>query len=802
MDFETKDVMPRPAGTATAGNTQRSKRVVALLLTLEAMGARHGAWAEDAAPTLDNTDTQPAVTATPAKSAVALKKVTVTARRREEDAQDVPTPMSVLGGETLETQRIYRVQDIQQLAPSVNVAHMHARQSSISIRGLGNNPASDGLESSVGIYVDNVFLGRPGMAVFDLLDVEQIDVLRGPQGTLFGKNTTAGVLNITTRKPSFTPERSFEASGGQDGYFQGKGVLSGPLTDTLAGRLGAYRTRDDGYIKNVFNGDRLNGGEREGVRGQLLFEPSADLNVRWIGDYHEEDSSNGTRVLFSTGPTIGGINRYEQRAAAVGATLVDGRDGKVNIDGAQNVRVFQGGTSLEANWKLANDFTLTSVSAYRFWNFTPRNDDGLNVPVSLNAGQSVRDDQYSQELRLASPSGGRFDYVLGAYYFRQDLTNESFFFNGPLADTWNDTPPGALANVTSIGHGQIEIDSYALFAQGTWHLTERLDLTAGARGTYESKDARVDRDAPVGGAPVAGPAAAARNGRYGAYDSGDLGLNASSPSGLLSLGYRFTPQVLGYASVSHGEKSGGIDLSVSAAPTAGADSLLVGAERANDAEMGVKSVLFDRRLLLNTNVFWSQVNGYQTLAFDDASFTRYLTNAGSVRTRGLEFEATALPLRGLTLSFNGSYNDATYLSYKDAPCPPEIGFQPGAPQSCDLTGRQVVGAPKWIANLSGDYRWRAGDGLQHYLAASYAFRSSAPGTLDDSKFGQIPSYAVVNLSTGVRVDLGKGQLDLSLWLKNAFDKTYYTILWNEQNGGYGGLIGTPRTLGVSARYDF
>lgn len=802
MDFEKKDVVPRPARIAMAGKTHRSKREVALLLTLGAVGIGQGAWAEDATPTPDNTDTPSVITAAPAKRAVALKKVTVTARRREEDAQDVPTPMTVLGGETLETQRISRVQDIQQLAPSVNVAYMHARQSSISIRGLGNNPASDGLESSAGIYLDNVFLGRPGMAVFDLLDIEQIDVLRGPQGTLFGKNTTAGVLNITTRKPSFTPERSVEVSGGQDGYFQGKGALSGPLTDTLAGRLSAYRTRDDGYIRNVFNGEHLNGGEREGVRGQLLFEPGADLNVRWIGDYHEEDSSNGTRVLFSTGPTIDGVNRYEQRAAAVGATLVDGRDRKVNIDGPQNVRVFQGGTSLEANWKLANDFTLTSISAYRFWNFTPRNDDGLNVPVSLNAGQSVRDDQYSQELRLASPSGGRLDYVLGAFYFRQDLKNKTFFFNGPLADIWNGTPTGALSDVTSIGHGQIKIDSYALFAQGTWHLTDRLDFTAGARGTYESKDAQVDRDAPVGGVPVTGPAAAARDGRFGAFDSGDLGLKASSPSGLLSLGYRFMPQVLGYASVSHGEKSGGIDLSVSAARTAGADSLLVGAERANNAELGFKSVLFDRRLLLNANVFWTQVNGYQTLAFDEPTFTRFLTNAGSVRTRGLEFEATALPVRGLTLSFNGSYNDASYLSYKDAPCPPEIAFQPGAPQSCDLTGRQVVGAPKWIANLNGDYHWRAGEGREHYLAASYAFRSSAPGTLDDSKFGQIPSYAVVNLSTGVRVDLGKGQLDLSLWLKNAFDKNYYTILWNEQNGGYGGLAGTPRTLGVSARYDF
>ncbi len=218
--------------------------------------------------------------------------------------------MSVLGGETLESQRIYRVQDLQQLVPSTNVAYVHARQSSVSIRGLGNNPASDGLEGSVGLYLDNVYLGRPGMASFDLLDIERLEVLRGPQGTLFGKNTTAGVINIGTRAPSFTPERSVEISGGEDGYFQARGTISGPLGETLAGRLSAYRTRDDGYVKNLHDGNTLNGGARQGFRGQLLFKPNDDFSLRWIGDYNEEDSDNGVLTLFSSGPTVNGVNRY------------------------------------------------------------------------------------------------------------------------------------------------------------------------------------------------------------------------------------------------------------------------------------------------------------------------------------------------------------------------------------------------------------------------------------------------------------------------------------------------------------
>ena len=745
---------------------------------------------------------EPVSAATPAVEQEAkLGTVTVNARRREETAQSVPTPISVLDSETLETQRIYRVQDLQQLVPSTNVAYVHARQSSISIRGLGNNPASDGLEGSVGIYLDNVYLGRPGMAVFDLLDVEQLEVLRGPQGTLFGKNTTAGVLNITTRKPTFHREGSIQQSIGEDGYLQTQGSFSGPISETLAGRISAYRTEDDGYVKNIHNGDDLNGGKRQGFRTQLLFKPSETFNLRWIGEYNEEDSNNGILSLYSTGPTINGVNRYESLAAQAGATLVSGKDRKVNFDADQQVTVFQGGTSVEANWTLPNDFTLTSITAYRWWDFTPRNDDGLNVPVFYSAGVSVRDKQYSQEIRLASPTGGTFDYVLGAYYFKQDLDNKSFTYYGPQADVWNLTPAGALNNVNTIGDGHIDTDSYALFAQGTWHVTDRLDFTAGIRGTYEEKSAWVTRDAPEGGAAVTGAAATARQARIGAYDSGDLNQYSFSPSGLLGLSYRFNEQLLGYATLTHGEKSGGVNLTVGAAPRLGTDSLLVGTERVNNAELGLKSTLFDGRLQLNTNLFWAEVHGYQANVYDQINRVQYLANAGRVRSRGLEFEATALPVRGLTVNFNGSWNDVRYTEYKDAPCPPEVSLA-NATATCDLSGHQVVGASKYIANLNTQYKWQATEHVEPYVTASYAFRSKAVGTIDDSDFGQIPSYALVNLSAGVRLDQGDGVVDLSLWVKNAGDKTYFTSLWNSANGGYAGVLGTPRTFGATARYDF
>ncbi|VEE49534.1 TonB-dependent receptor [Pseudomonas fluorescens] len=771
----------------------------ALALLLALGGALPASAADAPAPA---EEAPPLASSVPDKADTALGKVTVTARRREEDSQKVPTPITVLGGETLEAQRISRVQDLQQVLPSVNVAYIHARQSSVAVRGIGNNPASDGLEGSAGIYLDNVYLGRPGMAVFDLLDIEQLELLRGPQGTLFSKNTTAGVLNISTRAPTFTAERTVEVSGGQDGYFQGRGTVSGPLGETLAGRLSAYRTRDDGYIKNIHDDNYLNGGERQGARGQLLFEPNEDFSLRWIADYNEEDSSNGSMVVY------GGAERFWQRAALVGASpLRDPQRRKVNINGRQHVSVHQGGSSLEANWNLAGGYRLTSISAYRYWHFTPANDEQLNVSAINDTGVEVHDRQFSQEIRLASPTGGAFDYVVGAYAFRQNLGNKTFTSYGPLADLYLlGANLGALNDTYSKANGKIETDSFALFAQGTWHLTERLDFTAGLRGTYEEKNAKVERFAPLGGAAVGGVGAAVRNGQLGAYDSGDLSQYNFAPSALLSLSYQFSDDLLGYASLSHGEKSGGVNLAVGSAPSAGADSLLVGPERANDAELGLKSTLFDRRLLLNANLFWTGIHGYQATTLYQApgstQLVQVLANAGSVRSRGLEFEATALPLRGLTLNFNGSYNDVTYLSFKDAPCPAEVSTRPGAPSSCDLTGQRVVGASKWIANLNGEYQWRLDDRFQPYVSASYAYRSAAEGTLDNSDLSKIDGYALVNLAAGLRSDLGDGQLDTSVWLKNAFDKDYYLSAFASINGSYTASVGQPRTLGVSLRYDF
>ncbi|WP_343731546.1 TonB-dependent receptor [Duganella sp.] len=722
-----------------------------------------------------------------------IASVTVSTRRRNETSQTVPTSMSVLDDKALENNRVYRVQDLQQLLPSTTVNFVHARQLSFAVRGLGNNTASDGLEGSVGLYLDNVYLARPGMAAFDALDVQQLELLRGPQGTLFGKNTTAGVLNITTKQPTFRSENTASLSAGQDKYAQGKASISGAFSDTLAGRLSVYQTHEGGYIKNIYNGKEVQGGDRRGVRAQLLWEPDNKFSARLIADYNEEDSNNGTMVFFSAGPS----GRWLTQAAAVGGHPVTNPAAyQVNLDSGSHVSVHQGGLSAEANWKLDNDYKFTSISAFRFWNFTPRNDDGLDVPITLNVGALARHRQFTQELRLATPQGREVESVVGAYYYYQNLDNTNFTVNGPLADKFNGTPAGAWSNLTSFADGHLRVNSYALFGQSIWHIDPKWDLTAGLRATYEDKRAFEIRYAPTGGAAVTGAALASRNARYGAFNSGEITLNNLSPSGLLTLAYKIDTDVLGYATLSHGEKSGGINLAVPGA--AGIASLKIDNEKANNAELGIKSNFWERRAQVNASVFANIVRGYQNNAYDPSTLSSYITNAGDVRSRGAELETTFLVARGFTLGANAAFNDVKYLKYTNAPCPPEI-----TATSCNLSGRAaLVNAPRWTSSLNAQFAHAVAEGVEGYLNANTSYRTEVFGTLDASQYARIPAYALTNLSAGVRFKAGGARWDVSLWAKNAFDKLYYTSLWNTSFGAYNAVLGTPRTLGLTARADF
>ena len=754
----------------------------------------------------------------------ALLAVTVTARRRTEKEQDVPTPISAVRGDDLKANLITQVQDLQQALPSVNAAFMHARVSSVAVRGIGSNPANEGLEGSVGLYVDNIYQGRPGMLAIDLVDLEQVDLLRGPQGTLFGKNTTAGVLNLTTKKPTFTPEHSLEVSLGERGYYQTLASLSGPLSETVAGRISISKTHDRGWLDNQYDGKHYDSVGREGIRGQLLIKSGNAFDLRLIADYNHEDDTQGTLIPYGFGPAAPGKSDLQ---AAVAAALGLPKGSKpintnpdsyhVNFDGGQRALVYQGGVSADANWHLDSGYNFTSITGSRFWTFHPHNDGDLTAASGLaDGGYNVEHKQFSQEFRLASPVSNTFDYVVGAYYYHQNIQDDFFTQSGSKADllVLNSTAGlGLIDNTNGLTHGESTTDSYALFGQGNWHVSERLDFTGGLRATSESKDARTYREALAGGIPLSAyPAevrpivAATRNAVGGAYDSGDLHVSGVAPSGLATFSYKFTPALLGYTTVSHGEKSGGVNISgVGSAPTLGANSLKIAPEKANNFELGFKSSWLNNHLLINANYFQIRVKDYQTNAFVAGPVTPVLilTNAGDVKSEGVEFDIKARPVAGLSLSFNGSYNDAHYTKFNAAPASAELAAI-GATKA-DLSGQPVVGAPKWIANPGARYDWRINDDLRQYVVVNYAWRSDAEGYIDNSQYARIPAYGLLNLATGWQFGPGTKQWDISLWAKNALDKRYFlTAAAGQTTGGgaYVAAVGTPRTVGVTARLDF
>lgn len=750
--------------------------------------------------------------------AIELEAVTVTARRREENAQDVPTPISSVSGNQLELAHIDKVQDLQQALPNVNVAFIHARQSSIAVRGIGNNPANEGLEGSVGIYLDNVFLGRPGMAVFELLDIDQIDLLRGPQGTLFGKNTTAGVLNISTVAPEFDNQRSVSFSIGQHGYAQAKAMVNQTLTDTVAGRWVVYKSHLGGFVKNDFDGSDRAGYERQGIRGQLLIKPDERFNLRLIGDHHEETADHA-HMVYAYGPTNAAGSTVITRLVGINAGLDINPDAyHVNLNAPQVIRNRQSGVSAEANWVLDNNFKLTAISALRSWQYHPHNDLDFTAADGIrDTGFDVDDWQASQEIRLASPKGERFEYVVGAYAFRQAIKNTNFWKSGLYAVEALGQSAALRAvfnNVASVSYGDMRTDSLAVFGHTTLHIDPVTDISAGLRFTQEEKRGSVYR--PIWTDSTSAPALVAavtptRNlpQLFGAWASGPLHREDNSLSTQLSVSRKLAPDVLAYAGFASGSKSGGFNINgVASGPVAGVTSLYVDPEKASNFELGFKSQWLDKRLTFNGNVYFTRITGYQTNSYvlDASNLARAaIINAGSIEAKGVEFDVSARATPRLSLGLNGAYNDARYTSFTKAPPALENNFGAGTGGVADLSGQPLNGAPRFTLNTSVHQRFRLADTYDAYVAATYAWRSSSFGDVSNSRYSRIPAYGVLNLSAGVGfITTGDVLWELSVWANNALDKRYYLAVNHNPTlaGTYYASAGQSRTLGVSLKADF
>lgn len=428
-----------------------------------------------AVPVYAQTDATDAALAREVTQQAALPEDTimVTARRREETAQEVPVAISVVGGEQLDAIGAFNVQRLQQLTPALNFYSSNPRNTAINIRGIGVpfGLTNDGFDQGVGIYVDDVYFARIASATLDFLDVDRIEVLRGPQGTLYGKNTTAGAVNITTRRPTFDFEGSAEVTFGNLGFKQAKASVSGPLSDELAARFAISSTSRRGTIYNVTSNTFINEQDNLGLRGQVLWEPSSDLEVLLAGDFSRQNPECCAQIYVRTAPTQRPLNRqYAALAAAQNYQVVSTNpfDRLADVDASLNAGNEIGGGSVRVLWDTGPG-TFTSITAYRYWDWLPENDrDFTGLPINTASNNPSQQKQFTQEFRYAHV-GDSYDFLLGAFAFRQEVRTQGLTRFGSAASRWLLNPTSALANDPSVLDGltannDIRLDNTSLAA--------------------------------------------------------------------------------------------------------------------------------------------------------------------------------------------------------------------------------------------------------------------------------------------------------------------------------------------------
>ena len=746
-----------------------------------------------------------------------LEPVVVTARLRQEDAQGVPISLSVVGAETIEQTFSNNLAQLALLVPSVNYTSPNPRNTALTIRGLGSSvvaiaQANDGLDPGVGFYVDQVYHGRPATAAFDFVDLDRVEVLRGPQGTLFGKNTTAGAVNITSKAPTWQPERAVELTGGGEGYYQAKAYLSGPLVaDTLAGRVSAVITGRNGVLDNVTSGGENNDVHNGAARGQLLWAPSGRFRLRLTADFSSFDSNCCTQVYYTVGTSLKPAARqYPALAAGAGyaPASLDPYDRLADIDAGLRVATNEGGLAAIADWDLGS-VTLTSVSAWRFWNWDAANDrDYTRLSIQTQQHIPSRQDQYSQELRIASNGTRAVDYTAGLYWFGQTLTGEPITVYGPLATYWllgpaPLYPADLLDGYGTDGHTRFHADSYAAFGEATWHVTDRFAATAGLRYTQEDKNGRFDSSVS-GGLATTDPRLIRAQLSILRPQSYTASVADGSPSGRVSLAYTWTEGLMAYASYAHAEKSGGINMSglpLDANNQPALGTAVVKPEHDTTVELGLKTLLLERRLSVNADLYDTQVRDYQANVVDTApgALRGYLANIETVEVKGVEVDAAFRITAHVAGYASAAWTDGKYVAYKDGPCPLEsIG---STTTVCDLSGRPLPGTPHTAYSVGGEYAAPVpvgSHGGEWYLRADFTSRSEVYADATDSKYTLIRGYTLLNASVGLRL---ASRWDLALWARNLLGRDYMQNL-TVQAGNSGLVVGTPgdpRTWGLTLR---
>lgn len=650
--------------------------------------------------------------------------IVVTARRRAENVQDVPVAISVVDSATLDAQGTYNISALTKLQPTLQFYSQNPRNTFINIRGIGApfGLTNDGFEQGVGIYIDDVYYNRIASATLDFVDVDQIVTLRGPQGTLYGKNTTAGAINITTRAPSFDFEGKAEVSIGNFDFKQGKASISGPITDQLAARISVTSTNRRGTIYNTRTSRFIQSQDSVGLRGSLLYKPSDSFALTFSGDWNLQDPICCAFSYGGYGPTQRVANRqYPALVAAQQAQYPGVLPANANVydrttdtDADLAARNEHGGLSLRGVWDIDANNTLTSITAWRYWDWKPANDRDYTIyPVYTKVNNPTKQDQYTQEFRF-NHKGEGYDFVVGLFGFHQKIRTSGIQQTGRAASRWLLNPgtlaqvpvgstgcgpsatnqlacnPAVLDNVVAINDIRLDNTSLAAYAKLNWEVLDGLTLSPGIRINYDKKDGLynsvVTGTASDGSRRVvsADPASPYYNDPWTAAQRGVQASQFYAPKLSkwnvaydLNLRYEVSRDVNAYATYARSFKTGGINLNGVPADASGAaiaSTFTIKPEKVDHFEMGLKTQFWDRRATFNIIGFWTEIKDFQASVSNGQLGTvrGYLANADKVRSRGVEVDFSIRPSERFSAYASGAYTDATFTRFCDAPPPPEL----------------------------------------------------------------------------------------------------------------------------------
>lgn len=747
--------------------------------------------------------------------------VVITSRRRREILQDVPIPITVIGGKQVDDAGAFNVNRVKELIPSVQLYTSNPRNTGVNIRGLGSpfGLTNDGLDPGVGIYVDGVYYARPAAATLDFIDLDQIEVLRGPQGTLYGKNTTAGAISITSRKPSFKPGGVFEISYGNFGYIQAKASITGAISKKLAARVSFSGTQRDGLIDNVRTLKKTNDINNLGGRLQLLYKPSDKTSVTLSGDATVQNPDGYAQVVAGVVKTKrAGYRQFDSIIAALNYKLpsLNAFDRKIDHDVSWNSGNDLGGGSLNIDTKIGPG-TLTSTTAYRYWNWDPSNDRDFTGLQALAKSQNpAKHHNWSQEVRYAGDISDNLSGVVGLFYINQEVkingTEESGkdqwrFSQSTTSSNWK--TPGLLDGYGIGTKASIKSQSAAAFANvdfkiGAFH------VLPGVRYNYDNKDVVYNRTT-YGGLQTTDAALIAIKKLVYTDQAYVAQADETNFTYQFTVAYKPSKRINAFATYSTSYKPVGVN--VAGLPTASngrADSTLavIKPENVKSQQIGIKTTPRDN-FTLNLTFHNTDIKDYQTnVQSPELGVNRgYIANAEKVNVKGAELEANIKVNNHFTFYGGAAYTDAKYVKFTNAPQPLEntgLVLDGKAVNFADVSGKELPGISKWAGSLGGEFVTPAaflGKAGNFFVAAESFYRSSFSSSASPSQYLNIDGYTLVNSRIGFRAVNG---FSAYIWGRNLFNKNYFEqlLVASGNTGQYAGVLGDQRTYGVTLRYNF